>query len=103
MLQAALRRVDETLERSEALHAEGHEVAAVGLLKYVDLLLARFNLALARAEAGNADWREALSDPDRDAEVEAWGCRPGRSRLDPRLRTRLRALGARPRPHRVRR
>lgn len=72
VLQAALRRVDETLERSEALHAEGHEVAAVGLLKYVDLLLARFNLALARAEAGNADWREAVSDPNRDAEVEAW-------------------------------
>ena len=42
------------------------------LLKYVDLLLARFNLALARAEAGDADWQEALSDPDRDAEVEAW-------------------------------
>jgi hypothetical protein len=72
VLQSALRRIDKTLERSEALHAEGHEVAAVGLLKYVDLLLARFNLALARAEAGNADWREELSDQDRDAEVEAW-------------------------------
>jgi hypothetical protein len=48
-LQAALRRVDETLERSQALRAEGHDVAAVGLLKYVDLLLARFNPALARA------------------------------------------------------
>jgi hypothetical protein len=46
VLLAELRRVDETLERSQALHAEGHEVAAVGLLKYVDLLLARFNLAL---------------------------------------------------------
>jgi hypothetical protein len=72
VLEAALRRVDETLERSQALHAEGHEVAAVGLMKYVDLLLARFNLALARAEAGDADWQEALSDPDRDRDVEAW-------------------------------
>lgn len=71
-LQAALRRVDETLERSEALHAQGQEGAAVGLLKYVDLLLARFNVALARAEGGDDDWQEALNDPDRDAEVEAW-------------------------------
>jgi hypothetical protein len=27
---------------------------------------------LARAEAVNADWSEALTDTDRDAEVEAW-------------------------------
>jgi hypothetical protein len=73
VLQAALRRVDETLDRSQALHAEGHAVAAVGLLKYVDLLLARFKLALARAEAGDAGWQRVLDDPDRDAEIEAWG------------------------------
>ncbi len=72
VLQAALRRVDETLERSQALRAEGHDVAAVGLLKYVDLLLARFNLALARAEAGEAGWQDVLNDPDHAAEVEAW-------------------------------
>lgn len=72
VLQAALRRIDETLERSQTLHAEGHDVAAVGLLKYVDLLLARFNLALAHAEAGKAGWKDILHDPDRDAEIEAW-------------------------------
>jgi hypothetical protein len=72
VLQAALRRVDETLERSQTLHAEGHDVAAVGLLKYVDLLLARFNLALARADAGDAGWQDVLDDAERDAEVEAW-------------------------------
>jgi hypothetical protein len=68
----ALRRVDEALERSEALHAEGHEVAAVGLLKQVDVLLARFNLARAREQAGDPQWREALAESDTDAEFEAW-------------------------------
>jgi hypothetical protein len=72
LLQATLRRVDETIERSQALHAEGHHVAAVGRLKYVDLLLARFNLALARAEAGDGDWSDVLHDPDGDAELETW-------------------------------
>jgi hypothetical protein len=37
----------------------------------VDLLLARFNLALARAEAGDASWQDALHDLDRDANVAA--------------------------------
>jgi hypothetical protein len=45
---------------------------SVRLLKYVDLLLARFNLALTRAEAGDAGWQDVLNDPDHDAEVEAW-------------------------------
>jgi hypothetical protein len=72
VLRAALRRVDETLERSQTLHAEGHEVAAVGLLKYVDLLLARFNLAMARAEAGDPSRKDVLQDPERDMEIEAW-------------------------------
>jgi hypothetical protein len=68
----ALRRVDEALERSEALHDEGHEVAAVGLLKKVDLLLARFNLARGREQAGDPKWREALAESDTDAEFDAW-------------------------------
>jgi hypothetical protein len=72
VLQAALRRVDQTLERSESLYAQGHDVAAVGLLKQVDLLLARFRLALARAEVGDAGWQDVLENPDRDAEFEAW-------------------------------
>jgi hypothetical protein len=50
VLRSALGRVDEALERSQSLHAQGHVVAAIGLLKYVDLLLARFNLALAQNE-----------------------------------------------------
>jgi hypothetical protein len=46
---------------------------SVRVLKYVGLLLARFNLAtLARAEAGDAGWQDVLNDPDHDAEVEAW-------------------------------
>jgi hypothetical protein len=48
VLRSALGRVDEALERSQSLHAQGHVVAAIGLLKYVDLLLARFNFASPR-------------------------------------------------------
>jgi hypothetical protein len=69
--RACTRVPPQNFHGKEGVDAEGHEVAAVGLLKYVDLLLARFNLALARAEAGDANWQEALNDPDRDAEVEA--------------------------------
>jgi hypothetical protein len=72
VLRSALSRVDEALERSQNLHAQGHVVAATGLLKYVDLLLARFNLALAQAQLGNNQWRDTLDDPERDAEFEAW-------------------------------
>src|SRR5215208_4918328 len=72
VLEASLRRADERLERCQALHAEGHEVAAVGLLRYVDLLLARFNLAPGRAKAGDAGWEELVDDADRDADIEAW-------------------------------
>jgi hypothetical protein len=50
VLRSALGRVDEALERSQSLHGQGHVVAAIGLLKYVDPLLARFNLALAQNE-----------------------------------------------------
>jgi hypothetical protein len=72
VLRYALDRVDEALERSQSLHAQGHVVAATGLLKYVDLLLARFNLALAQEQSGNNRWQDTLDDPDRDAEFEAW-------------------------------
>jgi hypothetical protein len=72
LLRAALARVDEALQRSQDLHAAGHVVAAVALLKYVDQLLARFNLALAQAQAGDDHWQDALEDPERDAEFEAW-------------------------------
>jgi hypothetical protein len=72
VLQAALGRVDEALERSENLHAQGLDVAAAGLLKYVDLLLARFNLALAQAQAGNGHWQDTLNDSERDAEFKTW-------------------------------
>jgi hypothetical protein len=72
VLQAALGRVTETVERSQRLHRQGYEVAAFGLLKYAGVLLARFNLALARAKGGDACWRDALDDSARDAEVEAW-------------------------------
>ena len=72
VFEEALRRVTETLERSQHVHQQGYEVAAVGLLKYADVLLARVNLALARAKAGDACWGDALDDPGRDAEVEAW-------------------------------
>lgn len=72
ILRTALRRVDDALERSQKLHEEGHFVAAVGLLKYVDLLLARFNLALAGVRAGDGRWQDELHDTDRDAEFEAW-------------------------------
>ena len=72
VLGEALQRVDATLERSERFHAEGHEVAAVGLLKYVDLQLARFNFALARAQAGESEWQDVLKETERDREFEAW-------------------------------
>lgn len=72
LFQAALSRVDEALERSEKLHTQGNAVAAVGLLKYVDVLLARFNLALAQAKAGNSHWPNTLDDPERDAAFETW-------------------------------
>jgi hypothetical protein len=72
VLRSALSRVDDALERSQSLHAEGHVVAATGLLKYVDLLLARFNLALAQAQSGNSQWQDTLEDSERDAEFEAW-------------------------------
>lgn len=69
---AALRRVDDALEQSQQLHAEGNVIAAGGLLKYVDLLLARLNLALAQSKAGDSQWKETLNDRERDAEFEAW-------------------------------
>jgi hypothetical protein len=47
-LRCAARR----FECSQFLHDEGHVVAAVGLLKYVDLLFARSTFALARGSAG---------------------------------------------------
>jgi hypothetical protein len=72
VLRAALNRVDDALERSQSLQAQGHAVAAVGLLKYVDLLLARFNLALAQAHAGNSEWKDTLNDSEREAEFETW-------------------------------
>jgi hypothetical protein len=72
VLQAALSRVDEALERSQNLHAQGNVVGAGGLLKYVDLLLARFNLALARAQAGNRHWQDTLNESECDAEFERW-------------------------------
>jgi hypothetical protein len=72
VLHAALHHVDDTLARSQTLYGRGQEVAAVGLLKYADVLLARFNLAHARANAGDGGWRDALSDPVRDAELETW-------------------------------
>lgn len=72
VLLAALSRVDEALERSQNLHEQRHVVAAVGLLKYIDLLLARFNLALGQAQAGKSEWQDMLNDPERDAEFEAW-------------------------------
>lgn len=72
VLRGVLDRVDDALERSQTLHAEGHVMAAVGLLKYVDLLLALFNLALAEARAGDSRWQDTLQDTDRDAEFEAW-------------------------------
>jgi len=72
VLGAALARVDDALERSQSLHGQGHAVAAFGLLKYVDLLLARFNLALAQSRAGHTEWQSTLNDPERDAKFEAW-------------------------------
>jgi hypothetical protein len=72
ILQAALSRVDEALERSQTLHAQGNDVAAGGVLKYVDVLLARFNLALGQAQAGDSHWQDTLNDPKRDAEFETW-------------------------------
>ena len=72
VLRSALSRIDDALERSENLHDEGHVVAATGLLKYVDLLLARSNLALAQSQSGHSQWQDTLDDPQRDAEFEAW-------------------------------
>ena len=72
VLRAALNRVDDALQRSQDLHAQGQVRAAVGLLKYVDLLLARFNLALAQARAGNGEWQDALNDQERDFAFEEW-------------------------------
>lgn len=72
VLQSALHRIDETLERSEALYKEGHAVAATGVLKHVDVLLARFNLALAQEQAGKTDWQDVLDPDDRDTEFVAW-------------------------------
>jgi hypothetical protein len=72
LFRGALARIDEELDRSQALHTEGHEVAAVGLLKHVDLLLARFNLARAREETGDPDWRDLLQESDDDAAFEGW-------------------------------
>jgi hypothetical protein len=51
-LQAALRRVDETVEQSQTLYAEGHDAAAVGLLKYVDLLLATLKSGVGSCRSG---------------------------------------------------
>jgi hypothetical protein len=72
VLRSVLDRVDEALERSQSLHGQGHVVAATGLLGYVDLLLARFNLALAQEQSGNSQWKQTLDDPERDSEFEAW-------------------------------
>jgi hypothetical protein len=72
VLRAALNRVDDALQRSQNLHAQGDVAAAGGLLKYVDLLLARFNLALAQANAGNSEWKDTLNDSEGEAEFEAW-------------------------------
>jgi hypothetical protein len=72
VLRSALGRVDDALDRSQNLHAHGHDVAATGLLRYVDLLLARFNLAFARAQSGNCHWQDSLNDTESDAEFEAW-------------------------------
>jgi hypothetical protein len=72
IFQAELSRVDDALERSESFYSQGHVVAAGGLLKYVDLRLARFNLALAQAQAAKDDWQETLNDTERDDEFEAW-------------------------------
>jgi hypothetical protein len=72
VLDTELRRIDESLKRAQSLHDEGHAVASIGLLKYVDLLLARFHLARARDQAGDSAWEDGLRDSARDAEVEAW-------------------------------
>jgi hypothetical protein len=72
VFRSALSRVDDALERSEKLHAEGHVVAATGLLRYVDLLLARFNLALAQSQSGKSEWQDTLNDTESDAEFETW-------------------------------
>jgi hypothetical protein len=72
VLDTELRRIDESLKRAQCLHDEGHAVASIGLLKYVDLLLARFHLARARDQAGDSAWEDGLRDSARDAEVEAW-------------------------------
>ena len=72
VFRSALARIDDALERSEKLHAEEHVVAATGLLRYVDLLLARFNLALAQWQSGNSEWQDTLDDTERDAEFETW-------------------------------
>jgi hypothetical protein len=82
LLQAALRRVDDALERSQTLHAQGQVVAAAGLLKYVDLLLARFNLALAQAQAGDSRWQDTLHDRERTPSSRR-GSRPSSSQLVP--------------------
>jgi len=70
IFEAELSRVDDALE-PETFYFQGHVVAAGGLLKYVDLRLARFNLALAQAQAGKDDWQETLNDIERDDEFKA--------------------------------
>jgi hypothetical protein len=67
---AQLQRIDAALERSEALHAAGHPVAAYRLLLYVDVLNAAFSLALAYWKTGDGRWREPLANDERDARVE---------------------------------
>lgn len=64
VLRSALGHVDEGLERSQSLRAQGHVVAAIGLLKYVDLLLARFNLALAQNEPHVRRTRRGCSEDE---------------------------------------
>jgi hypothetical protein len=88
VLRSALGRVDEALERSRSLHAQGHVVAAIGLLKCVDLLLARFNLALAQKEPHVRRTRRGCSEgeaatmarPDDAVRVTASGQKQPRDR-----------------------
>ena len=70
VFQAVLGRADDALDRSESLYAQGIAVAATTLITYVDLLLARFNLALAQWKAGNSDWQGTLEESGRDADFE---------------------------------
>ena len=116
VLRSALGRVDEALERSQSLHAQGHVVAAIGLLKYVDLLLAGFNLALAQNEPHVRRTRRGCSEdeaatmarPDDAVRVTASGHNQPRHQardtrpeagLDPRVAAHLPFATSTTRPH----